>query len=235
MNKKAIQYPYSFVSSHLKRILEQDGLESTTLFLTEWNVNHVPDRRHDTHYGASFITRGLIDITNSSTEAQNLYVLSNRNVSNHNRGFGGFYGLFRSDKTSSPKASFNAFKLFSMLGNTVKYVKVDVSGNNIYAIATENDKGVSLLLTYYVMARNPDYGLAEDIKISMKNIPFSDYTYRVYLIDKNHSNSYYGSGPELEIVERGGGKGALKKEIKLPIYGVMMIKVERLRTNMVNE
>jgi hypothetical protein len=227
LNKKAIQYPYSFVSSHLKRILEQEGLESTKLFLTEWNVNHVEDSRHDTHYGASFITRGLIDITDSSTEAQNFYVLSNRQLSDHDRGFGGFYGLFKSDKTSEPKASFNAFKLFSMLGNQVKYMKVDVSGNNIYAVATQNYEGVSLMLTYYVMARNPNYNLAEDTAITVKNIPFSDYTYSVYLIDKNHSNSYYGSGPELETVERETGKGVLKKEIKLPIYAVMMIKVEK--------
>jgi hypothetical protein len=227
LKKKAIEHPYSFVSSHLERILKQEGLESTKLFLTEWNVNHAPDRRHDTHYGASFITVGLIDITDSGTEGQNLYVLSNRNVSDHDRGFGGFYGLFRSDMVSSPKASFNAFKLFSMLGNKMKRLKVDVSGNNIYTIATGNDKGVSLLLTYYVMASNPNYDLAEDITISMQNIPFSEYIYRVYLIDKNHSNSYYGSDPELEIVERGGGKGALKKEIKLPSYGVMMIKVEK--------
>ncbi len=235
LTRKAVQYPYSFVSAHLGRILRQEGLDSTKLFLTEWNVNHVSDRRHDTHYGASFVTRGLIDITDSSTEAQNFYVLANRTPSDHDRGFGGFYGLFTSDMTSSPKASFNAFKLFSMLGNNVKRVKVDVSGNNLYAIATGNDKGVALLLAYYVMARNPNYGLAEDITITMQNIPFSDYSYRVYLIDKNHSNSYFGSGPELEIAERGSGKGALKKESKLPIYGVMMITVEKLSTNVVNE
>jgi hypothetical protein len=235
LKQKAIQHPYSFVSLHLERILNQEGLESTKLFLTEWNVNHVADRRHDTHYGASFVTRGLIDITDSSTEAQNFYVLANRSLSDYDRGFGGFYGLFRSDRTSSPKASFNAFKLFSMLGNSVKRVKVDVSGNNIYAIATGNDKGISLLLAYYVMARNPNYDLAEDITVRIKNIPFSNYSYRVYLIDKNHSNSYFGSGPEVEIGERGSGKGALKKEIKLPIYGVMMIQVERLSTSVENE
>jgi hypothetical protein len=227
LDKTAIQYPYSFVSSHLEQILKQEGLESAKLFLTEWNVNHVPDRRHDTHYGASFITRGLIDITDSSTEAHNFYVLSNRRLSDHNKGFDGFYGLFKSDKTSQPKASFNAFKLFSMLGNRVERVKVEISGDDIYAVATKGDNRVSLLVTYYVMAKKPNYGLAEDITVSMNNIPFSDYAYSVYLLDKNHSNSYYGSGPELEIVERGSGKGALKKEIKLPVYGVMMIKVER--------
>ena len=227
LNQKAVQYPYSFVSSHLKRILNQEGLDSTKLFLTEWNVNHVADRRHDTHYGASFITRGLIDITDSSTEAQNLYVLSNRRVSHHDQGFGGFYGLFRSDKTSSPKASFNAFRLFSMIGNKVKCTKVRVFGDNIYAIATQDGDSASLLLTYYKMAKRPDYDLTQDVTIRMKNIPFSEYAYKVYLIDKDHSNSYYGFGPELEVVEKGNGSGVLKKKIKLAVYGVWMIRLER--------
>lgn len=227
LTSKAIAYPYSFVSSHLKRILNQEGLDSTKLFLTEWNVNHVADSRHDTHYGASFITRGLIDITGSSTEGQNLYVLSNRRVSYHDQGFGGFYGLFRSDKISSPKASFNAFRLFAMMGNRVKSTKVRVFGDDIYAIATQDGDSASLLLTYYKMAKRPDYGLAQDVTISMENIPFSEYTYKVYLIDKDHSNSYYGFGPELEVVEQGNGSSVLKKKINLPVYGVWMIQLER--------
>lgn len=223
----AVQYPYSFISSHLERILTQEGLGETALFLTEWNVNHAADIRHDTHYGASFITKGLIDITDSRTEAQNFYVLSNRRLAYFDQGFGGFYGLFKSDKASSPKASFNAFKLFSMLGDEVKRVDVSISGENMYAISTKDGNSASLLITHYIMAKNPDYGLSEDVTINMKNIPFPKYTYKVYLIDRNHSNIYYGSGPEVEVVERGKGVGALKKEIKLPVYGVVMIKLER--------
>ncbi len=227
LNQKAVQYPYSFVSSHLKRILNQEGLDSTKLFLTEWNVNHVADRRHDTHYGASFITRGLIDITGSSTEGQNLYVLSNRRVSHYDQGFGGFYGLFRANGKNFPKASFNAFKLFSMLGNDIDRIGVNVSDDNIYGIATRGNDSVSLLITYYVMTRNPNYGLSKRVAVSISNLPFSKYTYEIYSIDQNHSNSYYGSGPELEVVDHGSGSKDFGKIIALPIYGVVLIKVER--------
>lgn len=229
LKKNALRYPYSFVSSHLERILTQEGLGETALILTEWNVNHAADIRHDTHYGASFITKGLIDITDSRTQAQNFYVLSNRKQEHFDRGFGGLYGLFKSDKENTPKASFNAFKLFSMLGNRVKRVKVEIAGDDIYAIATKSDDHdrVALLVTYYVMARVPDYSLGKDVTITIRNLPFSSFVYILYMIDRAHSNSYYESGPELQIAEQGNAKGDLEKVLEFPVYGVMMLEVKR--------
>ncbi len=232
LNLKAIRNPYSFVSSCLERILKESGLDTTKLFLTEWNVSHNFDGRHDTHYGASYIIKGLIDIADSKTESQNFFVLSNRKAFYSEEGFGGFYGLFKSDRTGSPKASYNAFRLFSMMGDDIKRLKVQVSDNDIYAIATQGEDCASLLLTYYKMAEQPDYDLVADVRLRLTNLPFSDYAYKVYLIDKNHSNGFYGSGPELEIVEQGKGRETLNKVFELPVYGVWMLQLKKTHPTM---
>ena len=228
-NKKALSRPYTFMSDALRRILNEEGLESTKLFLTEWNVSHGVDRRHDTHYGASFITRGLIDITDSETRAQTLYVLSNKSLSNHDGRFWGFFGLFSLGETLDPKASFNAFRLFSMLGEGADRVKVNLSGDDVYAIAAYDGTKLSLLMTYYTMAEKPNYSLRKGVSINITGMPFSSYAYKTYRIDKTHANSYYGNEPELEVVENGKGKGDFKRKVNLPVYGVMMIRIEGLR------
>lgn len=225
LNQQAVRHPYAFVSSQLETILKQTGLASPKLFLTEWNVSNVADRRHDTHYGASFITRGLIDITDSCTEAQSFYVLSNKKRSNYDNGFGGFYGIMTSDGRSVPKASFNAFRLFSMLGDKADRLKVDIQGRDIYAVATKKNDNVSLLFTYYLMAKRPDHNMSKDIDIHVKDIGFTRYAYNLYLIDGNHSNSYTGSGPEVEKIESRAGTGNLKIKKSLPVYGVLMLKI----------
>ncbi len=228
LDQQAVRLPYSFVSTQLSRILEEEGYIDLQLFLTEWNVGRVRDRRRDTHYGASFVTRGLIDITDSGTHAQALYYLSSNKLILGDNGFGGSHSIFTLDGNDVPKASFNAFKLFSMLGDGVQRVQVDVSDYDIYAIATKDENEVSVLATYYVMAqdpRNPDYGLSRSVSISIGNIPFSQYEYQVYLIDGDHSNSFYGSGPELEVVDSGTGSGDFEKVMDLSIYGVTMVKV----------
>jgi hypothetical protein len=229
-DQQAIRFPYSFVSSHLDRVLVEEGYGATGLFLTEWNVNYFPDRRHDTHYGASFITRGLVDIVDSHSQIQNLYNLSSGRFY-YDRGYGGRFSIFTLDGNNVPKASFNALKLFSMLGDEAERIHVDVSDDELYAIATKNGNNISLLATYYVMAedpQNPNYGLSKSVTLSISNIPFSQYHYRVYLIDGDHSNSFYGSGPELEVVDSGTGSGDFEIVMDLAIYGVIMIEVEQM-------
>lgn len=223
--RHALQYPHTFVSSSLERVLDRGGMDSAKLFLTEWNVSHAMDRRHDTHYGASYIIKGLVDITDSKTKAQSLYVLSNRRLSDHDGGFGGFYGVFTSDKAVRPKASFNALKLFSMLGDDAKRLEIAISEEDVYAIATYDGQDVSVLVTYYRMANEPDYGLSEEMSIEVKDLPFSHFRYTLYRIDRDHGNSYYGAADDLTPTEKGSGEGGFKKSIPLPVYGVLMIRL----------
>lgn len=226
--QEAVRRPYSFVSSNLRRIMTEEGLGSLGLFVTEWNVHHKKDGRHDTHYGASFITRGLIDITDSGTDEQAYYSLACRPYYEDN-GYGGFWSLFTLNGTNTPKASFNAFKLFAMLGDNVDRISVTSSDVDVYGIATRNTGEVRLLATHYVMAQdpaNPDYNLpSKSVTLNAVNLPFSSYTYDIYLIDGSHSNSYLGSGPELEIIESGTGTGDFQKILDLDVYGVVMVKL----------
>lgn len=173
--EQAVRLPYSFVSSNLRRIMAEEGFDSRGLLLTEWNVHHIQDTRHDTHYGASFIARGLIDITNSGTGAQNYYSLACRPYYDDN-GYGGFWSLFTLNGTNTPKASFNAFKLYSMLGDGTERISVNSSDDDLYALATKDTDEVSLLATYYVMANdpaNPDYTLSKSVTADGSQPPVS--------------------------------------------------------------
>ncbi|MBN1843098.1 MAG: hypothetical protein JW883_12575 [Deltaproteobacteria bacterium] len=225
----AVRSPYSFVSSNLYRIMAEEGLSSNELFLTEWNVNHIPDRRHDTHYGASFVTKGLMDIANSVTDGQTYYFLASKPYYDDN-GYGGGWSLFTLDGSNVPKASFNAFKLFSMLGENAEQISAICSQSDLYAIATKDTDAVSLLATYYVVPDNPwdpDYTLSKSVTLRVENVPFPSYNYEIYLIDGGHSNSYYGSGPELEMIDGGTGSGGFEKVMDLSVYGVVMVKLRQ--------
>jgi hypothetical protein len=227
--QEAVRSPYSFVSSHLGRIMFEEGVGSHELFLTEWNVNHIPDRRHDTHYGASFVTRGLMDIAHSVTDEQTYYFLASQPYYADN-GYGGGWSLFTLDGSHVPKASFNAFKLFSMLGDNTEQISAISSHPDLYTIATKDIDEVSLLATYYVVPDNPwnpDYTLSQPVTLRVENVPFPSYNYEIYLIDGDHSNSYYGSGPELEMIDGGTGSGGFEKVMGLSVYGVVMVKLKQ--------
>ncbi len=239
----AVRYPYSFVGSQFRNILNEEGFPGTKLLLNEWSIEsmfgkfsqEVVDRRNDTHYAASFITRGLIDITDSEIEAQSYFQLSQRKLFDFDNGYGGRFLLFTQDGSDIPKASFNAFKLFAMLGDGVR-LQTENTYDDIYAIATGDENSVSLLTTYFVFnndeaiytdADYSAYDLSKDVTLKIRNITFPNYTYKIYLIDRDYSNSFYGHGPELEIIESGSSSGDFVKEITLPVYGVVMIKIEK--------
>jgi hypothetical protein len=234
-DEEAIRYPYSFCSSELKRILIEEGFNEAELFLTEWNVNHVFDKRHDSHYGASLIARGLIDLTDSYTEAQTFYCLSTLSPESSEPKYRGDFGLFVGD---TPKAGFNAFKMFAQLGNQNERINAVSSDKDVYSIATKDQNSISLLATYYVMDENPEVPsslpLVKEVTIEIKNIPFEVYDYEIYLINKGHSNDFFSSGPELELVYGGTGSNDFKINGNLDIYGVVLIRInEIIRSNKV--
>jgi hypothetical protein len=226
-DEEAIKHPYSFCSSQIKRILSEEGFSQAELFLTEWNVNHVFDKRHDTHYGASFITRGLIDLIDSYTDGQTFYCLSSLYPVLK---YKGIFGLFVG---STPKASFNAFKMFADLGNQNERINVVSSDMDIYSIATKDQDSISLLTTYYVMNENPkdppSFPLTKGVTIRIKNIPFEQYNYETFLIDRNHSNGFFDSGPELELIGQGTGRNDFEKSGNLGIYGVVLIRINKIQ------
>lgn len=225
---EAIRYPYSFFSSQIKRILVEEGFGGAELFLTEWNVSSGSDKRHDTDYGASFITRGLMDLTDSCTEAQTLYLLS---TNYHSQRYRGSASLF---VDSTPKASFNAMKSFAMLGDDNERINVVSSDSDIYSIATKDQDSISLLATYYVMSGyNSFFPSVKEVTIEIENIPFNQYSYEIYLIDRNHSNDFFGSGPELELIGQGAGSyvsNDLEVSGYLGMYGVVLVKVNRIQS-----
>ncbi|MFX0198843.1 MAG: hypothetical protein ACFFCW_22205 [Candidatus Hodarchaeota archaeon] len=225
-DNKAIRYPYSFCSSQLKRILSEEGFDEAELFLTEWNVDYSYNIKHDSHYGASFIARALIDLTDSYTEAQTFYCLSSLNpVLKYNGSFELFVG-------NTPKASFNAFKSFAMLGNYNERINILSSDEDIYSIATKDENSISMLATYYTMIQNAENfsppPLTKAVTVEIKNIPFERYNYEIYLIDRNHSNDFFGSGPELELIAQGIGTNDFVKSGNLGVYGVVLIKIHRI-------
>jgi len=229
-DEEAIRHPYTFCSSQIKRILSEEGFNHAELFLTEWNVNHVFDKRHDTHYGASFITRGLIDLTDSYTDGQTFYCLSSLDRGSLESIYRGGFSLFLG---STPKASFNAFEMFAKLGNQNERIEVVSSDMDIYSIATKDQDSISLLTTYYVMNGNPkdppSSPLTKEITVRIKNIPFEQYNYETFLIDRNHSNGFFDSGPELELIGQGIGSNDFEKSGNLGIYGVLLIRINKIQ------
>ena len=225
---RAIRYPYSFCSSQLRKILSEEGFDQAELFLTEWNVDYLYNRKHDNHYGASFVARGLIDLTDSYTEAQTFYSLS---PIEYVTGYRGDFSLFVNGGT--PKPSFNAFKAFAMLGDSAERINAVSSDNEIYCIATKDQNSISLLATYYVKDENPSFSLGKEIMIEIKDIPFALYNYEVYLIDGNHSNDFFGFGPELELVRQGIGGNDFKKRGNLKIYGVVLVKINKIQEELI--
>jgi hypothetical protein len=222
--QEAVRRPYSFHSTLLKDVLGEEGFGEVELFLTEWNVNCGRDIRHETHYGASFVTRGLIDLTDSYTEAQTFYCL--REPVN----MGGDMSLFAGN---IPKASFNAFKSFAMLGSDNERISVGSSDSDIYSIATRDHESISLLATYYVMDEQPEYfspSAVKEVTVEIQHIPFEGYNYEIYLISGNHSNAFFGSGPELELVRQGTGSGDFEESGNLGIYGVVLIKINKIES-----
>jgi len=224
--QEAVRRPYSFHSTLLKEVLREEGFGEVELFLTEWNVSSGRDIRHETHYGASFIARGLMDLTDSYTEAQTFYCLREP------VDMRGDMSLFAGNV---PKASYNAFRAFAMLGDDNERIDVMSSDENIYSIATKDQNSISLLATYYVMDKHPEYfsSPVKEITIEIKHIPFEQYNYEIYLINRNHSNDFFGSGPELELIRQGtGGLGTGSNDFEvsgnLGMYGVALIKINKI-------
>jgi hypothetical protein len=224
--QKAIRRPYSFHSTLLKEALHEEGFGEIELFLTEWNLKCPLDMRHDTHYGASFVVRGLVDLTDSYTGAQAFYCLS-MPEDWPAASMRGNMSLFAG---TIPKASFNAFRAFAMLGDDNERIDALSSGENIYSIATKDQNSISMLATYYVMNEYPEYfsSSAKEVTVKIKNIPFDQYNYEIYLIDRNHSNGLFGSGPELELIGQGIGSSDFEISGYLGVYGVVLIKVNKI-------
>ncbi|NIO22273.1 MAG: hypothetical protein GTN76_16485 [Candidatus Aenigmarchaeota archaeon] len=229
---EAIRYPYSFYSSQIKSILIEEGFGEAELLLTEWNVSGFYDERHDTHYGASFIIRGLIDLTDSFTEAQTFYSLSPSDYDPNSPKYRGRFPLFAG---STPKPSFNAFKSFAMLGDDNDRISVESSDSDIYFIATKDQNGISLLATYYVMSQYRSlFPPVKKVTVEIGNIPFDQYSFEIYLVDENHSNDFFGSGPELELIGQGTGSHDSSSDFTisgyLGIYGVVLIKINKIQS-----
>ncbi len=220
----------------LRQYLNRQGF-NIPLFLTEWGISGgkgLGDKA-STHLGASFATASLMEMAQSDNDGQNFYTLTDARKKLSPTKFGLFYA------DHQPKPSFNAFRLFSMLGRdkikattdekvcaiTLKRNKIEQK--DIRILATRSSEDISLMATYYVPVRQekPRYDLSKKVKIVIKNIPFLNYTYKIYLIDKKQSNFYFGSGPELELVESGDGSGDFKKSMDLDIYGTVLVKIEK--------
>ncbi|MCD4726788.1 MAG: hypothetical protein K8R46_03950 [Pirellulales bacterium] len=226
---KTLCSPYEFWSTQFRDILDKEGFTDTDLIISEYNVNWLHDNRHDSHYGAAFIVRALMDITDSSTQKQIFYSLSGPMPFCRNGYRGEFYPLTEDDSfTTIAKASYNAFVVYSMLGDDCAdliHVNDDLEKEGIYSKATRDQDSISLLTTYYVLAEEPDYNDSKAVDIAIDNIPFSQYHYEIYLIDYNHSNSFLESGPDLEMVDSGDGSGDFNYSVDLDIYGVLMVKI----------
>jgi len=226
-DQDAVRHPYEFFGHQFRKWVDDEGFEDVPLILTEWNINAFADRRLDTHHGASYIVKSLIGITNSPTVAQTFYALSKAENISYDRGYGKSFFLFAQNPENTPKASFNAFKMFSMLGDSANRIAVE-SGDDIYSIATVSQSEINLLSTYYVFSREgeqADYDLKKEVSIGIANIPVKEYSYEIYLIDKEHSNSYLGSGPDLEMIESGSGSGDFQKTLDLDVYGSVLVKI----------
>lgn len=227
-NIMAIRHPYSFLSYQLKKILNEEGFGESELVFDAWHVSTKQDIRHDTHYAASFITRGLIDITDADTKNQTLFYLSH--YSTVAGGYGGNFALFTLDGNNIPKASYNAFRLFAMLGDGVDRISASSSDGEIYSIATQGENNIHMLATWYRRDNEPEYDLNKYLTITIENIPFERYNYKIYLIDSNYANSFINpESVELEIVYEGEALGNFRKAINLDIYSVIMVKIEALQ------
>ena len=227
VDENTVKHSRLFYQEQIDRILKDEGVirENIEVFLTEWNVFPGRDQRHDTHYCASYIVKSLIDLIDAGLNGQAFYSLSGypQNGGKTSRKEG-FFSLFSKDQENTPKPSFNAFKLFSEIkGKRV----VAQSQNDVYSFASKDTEGAYLVATYFIPSKKPDYIKSKKVTFLLENVPFSSYTYKVYLIDKDHSNWYWSGNPELQVVERGRGEGSFEKTLSMPIYSVIMIVLER--------
>lgn len=219
----------------IRNYLDVQGFKDTLLFVTEWGAEgrgQILGDKATTHFGSSFITAGLMKLSDSVNNGQNYYTILDGTAQ---------FGLFHSE--SQPKAAYNAVRLFSMINGDkidvtsdeasyeLKLWGVDFPQQDIKMLATldSNSKSIFLLVTDYVPIETtkdePNYDLSKEIKILINSIPFNQYTYKIYLIDSDHSNGYTGDTYELEIIEGGQGSSAFQKELTLPIYGVLMVQI----------
>lgn len=226
---------YRLDAKTIRNYLDDKGLKKVPILLTEWGVEGRGQFLRDkasTHFGASFATAALIEISHSTNDGQNYYTILDGNAR---------FGLINHDH--QPKSAFNAFRLFSMLEGDEIEAKTDefpykitlrtseVEQEDIKVVATKGTEGIMLLATYYVPVvpeKDPQYDLSRRIKIIIKGISYKKYAYSLYLIDSKHSNNFFEENKELEIIEKGKGGGDFQKILTLPIYSTIMVKIEEL-------
>ena len=217
----------------IRDYLDSQGLSNVPLFLTEWGVDTGTNLRQkaNTHFGASFAVAALMEISHSVNDGQTFYCLG-----------GNLFGLIT--EGHQPKASFNAFQLYSMLkgdeimtksdekgyiiNKKIKRKSVDFAQKDIKVVATRDSEGISILLTYYlpVLPReDPNYLMSRRVNLTIDGVPFTRYIYKIYQINNDHSNGYSGGNPDLVALEDGGGEGIFQKELDIPIYSVVLVRV----------
>jgi len=235
-------------SNLIRGYLNQRGFTNIPIFLTEWGIDGGKnlDVKAATLLGASFVTSSLIKISQGKDDKQNFYKLTdNSNINRGDTTKGNFGLIGNCPNNCIVKSSFNAFKLFSMLkGDKIETTTNENSYNltikgitlnqkDIQVLGTKTKNNISIIITNYIPIDKtdlPDYAPSKEIEIIIKEIPFSEYKYKIYLIDREHSNYLSTSGnPELEIIDQGQNlSGDFQKQLNLPNYGVVLIKIDKI-------
>lgn len=233
----------SDVMKRSENFLTLYGLADIEILVTEWNANFLPqDTRHDNQYGSSFVVRTLMEMINNGVTHQNFYSLALPETRQGTARYTGDFGVFTSDVSPVPKASYNAFRLFSKLKNERIYVNnTDVvstyspGAGYVYnyksfdAIAAKNGNTIYALGSYFIpkdVSSPMSYEYSKPINFQIVNIPFSKYHYKIYLIDANNSNGYTnGVSPELTIIKEGDSSGNFNYDTALAVYGVLMVEI----------
>ncbi|MCL5957896.1 MAG: hypothetical protein M1358_01035 [Chloroflexi bacterium] len=198
-------------------------LGDTQLFLDEWSVYNggVDDTSwngiSDTEYAAAYIAAMTSELTRQGLDGSMLFAVKDAHT-NDDRTFSGRWGVL--SNSGAPKASYNALKALSLLGDTE--LSVTGGGSHVGAVATRQGDKVAVLL--WNLGNPFQAEGSQEIELSLEGLA-GQQAFQRYLIDATHSNGRYSiDHAELELVESGAASaGTHQQKLSLPDNSVTLL------------
>lgn len=158
---------YELVVPYIRKALKANGYSANTpLFVTEWNI--APDLPYPegdlnaTEVGAAYAATTLIAMHEAGVDAQTYQMFVDPGVSGHYGGMFTNWGV--------PRASFQAFRLFSMLRG--QQVRTQSSDRWVKTVAFVDGDTLYLLVASLV----PSAKMLVNDDATLKNLPNEDFT-----------------------------------------------------------
>jgi len=173
----------------------------------EWGPTYSTDKHRDNEISASFIAKTIHLIGTDTVAPPVMYgywtisdLYEEFNTGTTTAFHDGMYGLLLKgdplypDSYDLEKAAFNSFKLLHMMGDARVAASGGTTGDgvNLAATLSADSNTLQVLVYNHVNGANADSTIADNVSLTLSNIPFAPGQAKVehYLIDRTHSNAY---------------------------------------------